>query len=116
MTKIDAKVGALILEHMLTLENVVLYSDFCTPKELGNLYDRIYKNGRPDPSAAETTSSRKPSHSSSDMYHILNGLAKNITSGKVQSIQLIKVRPGTEGWARLAKGVKDAAQLQTLKI
>ena len=50
------------------------------------------------------------------MYHILNGLAKNIAGGKVNSVQLIKVRPGTEGWARLAKGVKEALTLQVLKI
>ena len=90
----------------------MLFSDFCGPKELNNLYDRIYRNGRPDPSVAETASSRKPSHSASDMYHILNGLAKNITSGKkLHLIQLIKVRPGTEGWARLGKGLKESATL-----
>ena len=52
---------------------------------MANLYKRLYETGRPDPSAGETAASRKPSHSASDMYHILNGLAKNIASGKVQS-------------------------------
>ena len=98
----------MILQEVLTIETVVLYSDFCGPRELGNLYKRLYETGRPDPSAAETAASRKPSHSSSDMYHILNGLAKNIVSGKIASVQLIKLRPGTEGWSRLAKGVKEA--------
>ena len=101
----------MILQEVLTLEKIVLYSDFCAPKEIGNLYKRIHETGRPDPSAAETASSRKPSHSASDMYHILHGIAKNLTKGKLSSVQLIKVRPGTEGWASLAKGLKDAISI-----
>lgn len=51
--------------------------------------------GRPDPAALEKTSSKKCSHSNTEMYHILNGLRKNLQSddSKLQEIHLIKLRP-----------------------
>jgi len=62
---------------------------------LDNLYKRIVTMGRPDPSIKEKATSKKPSHSSTDMYHILNGLKKNLINNdnNLKSLQLIKVRP-----------------------
>lgn len=41
-TKSDAKVGALILQHMDCIETIVLHSEFCGVKEMPNLYKRLY--------------------------------------------------------------------------
>ena len=56
----------------------------------------------------------KPSCSSGQMYHILNGLCKNISDHNetnIHSIHLINVFPGTEGWGCLAKGLKVSLTL-----
>ena len=40
-TKNDPKAGALILEKVLTMQSVVLFSDFCAPNKLNNVYKLI---------------------------------------------------------------------------
>lgn len=74
---------------------MVLHSEFCDINKMANLYKRIYMLGRPDPSEGEKATSKKPSHSSTDMYHILTGLKKNLCNNEnsLKSLQLIKVRP-----------------------
>lgn len=51
--------------------------------------------GRPDPAAQEKASSKKPSHSTTEMYHMMNGLKKNLKSEdcKIREVHLIKLRP-----------------------
>ena len=77
-SKVDPRAGAIIVEEIGMLRDVVLFSDFCSPKNMDIVYKRIYKMGRNDPSAAEKAASRKPSHSNIDMYHICNGLKRNL--------------------------------------
>ena len=47
------------------------------------------------------------------MYHFLNGVRENLICGVVRSLHLVKVKPGSEGWLCLSKGL---AKTQTLKI
>lgn len=60
------------------MRDVILHSDFCSIKNIDMCYKRWYKLGRTDPSLAEKAASRKPSHSNIDMYHICNGLKRNL--------------------------------------
>mmetsp|Transcript_17377 Transcript_17377/g.21933 ORF Transcript_17377/g.21933 Transcript_17377/m.21933 type:complete len:195 (-) Transcript_17377:1796-2380(-) len=87
-TKVDPRVGSIIISETRMLRDVVLYSDFCSPKEIEKTYKRIYKLGRADPALAEKASSRKPSHSNIDMYHFFNGLKRNLMSedGQMNSL------------------------------
>ena len=39
-TKMDPKVGALILQEMHQIETIALFSDFCSPKESAVYYER----------------------------------------------------------------------------
>lgn len=50
---------------------------------------------RPDPTTQEKASTKKPSHSTTDMYHFMTGLRKNMSKEKseLKTLQLIKVRP-----------------------
>ena len=94
-TKADPKVGAVILQEVLRLQKVVLYSDFCGPKDLLQTHKRINEMKRPDPSVLEKATTKKPSHSTTDMYHFMTGLRKNLSkeTSKLKSLHLIKVRP-----------------------
>ena len=65
-SKVDPRVGSIILQEMKMLKDIILFSDFCSPKELEIQYKRIQKMGRPDPSLQEKASSKKPSHSNID--------------------------------------------------
>ena len=86
-TKSDPKVGAVILQEVTRLEDICIHSDFCQPREMLQLYKRM-KNGRPDPAAGEKASSKKPSHSSTDMYHMMNGLRKNLSKEETKAKSL----------------------------
>jgi hypothetical protein len=115
-TKIDPKVGALVVSQILTLETITYYSDFCVPKDVEQLYKRIHQMGRKDPFLADENAGRKTSHNPNDMYHFLNGVAKNIVCGKAWLVHLIKVRPGVEGWGRLSAGLKETTCLRRLVL
>ena len=45
-----------------------------------NFWKRLHEMRKPDPAAKEKSSSKKPSHSSTDMQHILTGLKRNLSS------------------------------------
>ena len=79
-TKCDPRVGSIILQEMHMLQDIVLFSDFCGPREIDTFFHRVYNLGRPDPSLQEKTSSKKPSHSNTDMYNFMNGLRKNLVA------------------------------------
>ena len=79
-TKNDPKVGSVIIQEMQTLQEVTIHSEFCNPNNMPQIYKRIVTMGRPDPSSLEKASSKKPSHSTTDMYHMMNGLRKNLES------------------------------------
>ena len=51
---------------------------------MDNLWKRLYELRKPDPAAQEKSSSKKPSHSSTDMQYFLNGLKKNLSSDNSQ--------------------------------
>ena len=78
-TKSDPKVGAVILQEVLKLQRVVLHSDFCGPKDMLQTHKRLNEMRRPDPTALEKASTKKPSHSTTDMYHFMTGLRKNMS-------------------------------------
>ena len=87
--------GSIILQEMKMLNDIILYSDFCSFKEIEIFHKRVYKMGRPDQSLQEKASSKKPSHSNIDQYHFMSGLKRNLVAEDSQliSLQLVKLRP-----------------------
>ena len=77
-TKNDPKVGAIILQELLKLEDVTIHSDFCDPKTLLKVYTSLVTMRRPDPALAEKASTKKPSHSLTDMHYVMSCLRKNM--------------------------------------
>lgn len=94
-TKCDPRAGAVMLQEIMRLQTVVLYSDFCGPKDMLQVHRKINESGRPDPSAQEKATTKKPSHSTTDMYHFMTGLRRNMSkqTTQIKTLQLIKVRP-----------------------
>ena len=103
-TKSDPKVGAIVLQELMRLETVILFSDFCGPRDMLQTHKRLNEMKRPDPSALEKATSKKPSHSTTDMYHFMTGIKRNMSkdSTRIKTLQLIKLRP-TFGPKRKAK-------------
>ena len=66
------------------------------------VYKKIYELKRPDPSLKEKGTTKKPSHSTTDMHHFMLGLRKNLSvEGSVlKCLRLIKIRPTMGARAR----------------
>ena len=101
------------------------------------VYKKIYELKRPDPSIKEKGTTKKPSHSTTDMHHFMIGLRKNLSAeGSVlKCLRLIKVRPtmgarardpasnetlltkkGKDAWDHLMCGIAQSPSLQILRI
>jgi hypothetical protein len=73
--------------------------------EGASLFHKTYNLGRVDPAIEDKNVGKKPSHSSTDTYHMINALAKNLQKGVIQQVKFVKIRPSTEGWRRFSAGI-----------
>ena len=69
------------------------------------LFHKTFNLGRMDPAVEDKNVGKKPSHSSTDTFHMINALAKNLQKGVIEQIKFVKIRPGTEGWNKFSIGI-----------
>ena len=88
-TKIDPKVGGLVLEFMSRVQNIALWSDFCerTQSHLEAYYQTYVIGGKADPAAKAIEGKiKKLSHSQVELNHIMRGLGQSMIQDYVSTI------------------------------
>ena len=103
--KVDVKVASYVLQEMDSVKSIAFCSDFCALTDSAVLYHKTNNLGRKDPTEADSQLAKKPSHNAVDCYHLLAGIAENMRFGKLETVRIVKIRPGGDGWNRLQKGI-----------